>query len=170
MKPHFSLILISTLLMALSGSSLGIVIPYGYRNPQPFKNTVESPAEFTSESIQVIDGKFVLAQQLQDELSVEIIRAKAELENLANNFSIQFNENIGIVYFHKGHDDWSVKFTFGGLILKTSQEIILSSDRIFALKAYFAKTKLIVIKEKQYQTTGQMRQLGPILHEEKPRN
>lgn len=169
MKPHFSLILMSGLLLALSGSSLGIVIPYGYRSTQPFKNSVESHVEFTSESIQVIDGNFILAQQLQDELSVEIIRAKAELENLANNFSLQFNEDIGIVYFHKGHNDWSVKFTFGGLILKTSKEIILSTDRIFALKTYFAKTQSIVIKEKHYQTTGQMRQLGPILHEKKPK-
>lgn len=170
MKPHFSFILISGLLLASSGSSWGIVIPYGYQNARPFKNSLEPQVEFTSESIQVIDGNFILAQPLQDELSVEILRAKVELENLANNFSLQFNEDIGIVYFHKGHDDWSVKFTFGGLILKTSKEIVFSTDRIFALKAYFAKTKSIVIKEKQYQTTGQMRQLGPILHEKKLQN
>jgi hypothetical protein len=129
-------------------------------------NARSSQINFEEAPIEVIDGKIILEESLQNELAGEITRAKAELQNLATTLSLQFTEDVGIVYFHKGHNDWSIKFTFGGLVLQTSQEIIFSTDRIFELKGYFEKINWIEIQGKKYATTGRMKQLGPILHED----
>ena len=133
---------------------------------QILNHRTEQRMSFNRKPIQVVNGKVILGESLQQELEGEINRAKGELEELANNFSLQFTEDVGIVYFHKGYDDWSIKFTFGGLLLTTSEEIIFSTDQVFALKNCFDKVEWIEIQGKQYQTTGRMRQLGPILHEE----
>jgi hypothetical protein len=129
-------------------------------------NTRSSQINFEEGPIEVIDGRVILENNLQNELAGEITRARAELQNLATTLALQFTEDVGIVYFHKGHNDWSIKFTFGGLVLQTSQEIIFSTDRVFELKGYFEKIDWIEIKGKKYVTTGRMKQLGPILHED----
>jgi hypothetical protein len=119
----------------------------------------------SNNSIQIIKGKLILSNSLQHELNSQIALAKKELENRLLTLSINYQENISIHYFHQGQNHWQVKFTFGGIILKTSEDIILSTERIFRLKKVFERTKIIKIEPKVYLTTGSMTQLGPILHE-----
>jgi hypothetical protein len=93
-------------------------------------------------SIIVIDGKILLSDRLQEELQQKIILAKAELQ-----------------------DNWEIKFTFGGIILNTSEIITLSTEQVFTLKKFFQATDSLTINNHKYQTTRSMIQFGPILHE-----
>lgn len=118
-----------------------------------------------SPSIQILRERFILNNGLQHELNYQINLAKKQLQNRAENLSINYTEKISINYLHQGRNNWQLKFTFGGIILNTSEPIILSTERVFSLKQIFEKTKLIEIDGKIYQTTGSMIQLGPILHQ-----
>ena len=144
--------------------SLGTIIPYSYQNAKDFENSSDTRSNLKGSSIQIINGQVFLDEKLQDNLVLEIDRAQKELNKLSKTFPINFTKDIGIVYFHKGNSRWSIKFTFGGLILKTSEEIILSTEQVFRLQECFNKIEWIEIKSKKYATTGGMRQVGPILH------
>ena len=80
--------------------------------------------------------------------------------------SLNFTEEIGMVYFHQGRDYWLVKFTYGGIILEGYDDILLPIRQIFALKGVFERITCLTIENNNYPTNGYMRQLGPILHEE----
>ncbi|NJK47906.1 hypothetical protein HC931_06770 [Candidatus Gracilibacteria bacterium] len=164
-KNRFSLIFISSIFWLFPYLFWGTILPLRSLHIQPYENFSKPLTKPNIQFIQTINNQIILNEQLQKELSVAIARAQIELEQLANRFTLNFVEEIGMVYFHKGQSNWSIKFTFGGIVLQTSEEILVSTEQLFALKANFANTKLIKIKEKKYKTTGQMRQLGPILHE-----
>jgi hypothetical protein len=116
-------------------------------------------------SIRVIDGKIILGDRLQQELQQKIILAKAELKDTSKKIAIDYSEKIGIGYLHLGQNNWQIIFTFGGIILNTSETIILSTDQVFTLKKFFQATDFLIINNHQYQTTKSMNQYGPILHE-----
>ena len=115
--------------------------------------------------LQIRDNQLILSPQLQAKLKPEIEKAKRELATLSKELSLNFTEEIGIVYFHQGRDSWLVKFTYGGIILEGYNDIILPIRQIFALKGVFEQTTCLTIKNSNYPTNGYMRQLGPILHE-----
>jgi|GEM_PF-4813551 len=116
--------------------------------------------QFAQGKIQIVEGKMVIGESLQKELGGEIIQAKKELENLTERFAIEVKEEIGIYYLHQGNDDWKLD----GISLNIESEIMLSTAEIFSLKEYFEQTESLEIEGEKYQTTGWMRQLGPILH------
>ena len=116
--------------------------------------------------LQIRDNQLILSPKLQAKLSPEIEKAKRELADLAVELSLNFTEEIGIVYFHQGRDYWLVKFTYGGIILEGYNDIILPIRQIFALKDIFEQITCLNIENSDYPTNGYMRQLGPILHEE----
>jgi hypothetical protein len=116
-------------------------------------------------SIKVIDGKIILGDRFQQELQQKIILAKAELQDTSKKLAIDYLEKISIGYLHLGQNKWEIKFTFGGIILNTSETIILSTEQVFTLKKFFQATDSLMIDNHQYQTTKSMNQLGPILHE-----
>lgn len=126
----------------------------------------ETTAHITNDNlIIVIDGKIILSDRLQQELQGKIILAKAELQELSNILAINYLEKISIGYLHLGQNNWEIKFTFGGIILDTSETIVLSTEQIFTLKKFFQNTNLLEINGQKYQTTKSMIQFGPILHE-----
>jgi hypothetical protein len=116
-------------------------------------------------SIIVIDGKILLSDRLQEELQQKIILAKAELQDNSKKLEIDYLEKISIGYLHRGQDNWEIKFTFGGIILNTSEIITLSTEQVFTLKKFFQATDSLTINNHKYQTTRSMIQFGPILHE-----
>ncbi|MCU0534724.1 MAG: hypothetical protein MUD14_12595 [Hydrococcus sp. Prado102] len=164
-KNCFSLIFVSSIFWLVPYLSWGTILPSRSPYIQPFEYFSNPPTNSNIQPIQTVNNQIILNEQLQNELSVAIARAQLELEQLANRFSLNFTEEIGIVYFHKGQSNWSIKFTFGGIVLQTSEEILVSTEQLFSLKTSFVNTKSLKIQEKKYKTTGQMRQLGPILHE-----
>ncbi|MGL6339162.1 MAG: hypothetical protein ACRC80_08485 [Waterburya sp.] len=116
-------------------------------------------------SIKVVNNKIILSDRLQEELQAKIITARDELQTLEKLLAINSSETIGIGYFHLGQNNWELKFTFGGIILDTSETIVLSTKQVFALKKFFQNTELLEINGQKYQTTRSMIQFGPILHE-----
>ena len=116
--------------------------------------------------LQIRDNQLILSPKLQAKLKPEIQKAKQELADLSVELSLNFTEEIGIVYFHQGRDYWLVKFTYGGIILEGYDDIILPIRQIFALKDTFERITCLNIENSDYPTNGYMRQLGPILHEE----
>ena len=116
--------------------------------------------------LQIRDNQLILSPQLQAKLKPEIQKAKQELAKLSQELSLNFTEEIGIVYFHQGRDYWLVKFTYGGIILEGYDDIILPIRQIFTLKDIFEQTICLNIDNSDYPTNGYMRQLGPILHEQ----
>jgi len=116
--------------------------------------------------LQIRDNQLILSPQLQAKLKPEIEKAKRELAALSKDLSLNFTEEIGMVYFHQGRDYWLVKFTYGGIILEGYDDILLPIRQIFALKGVFEQTTCLTIENNNYPTNGYMRQLGPILHEE----
>ncbi|WP_013325232.1 hypothetical protein [Gloeothece verrucosa] len=121
---------------------------------------------FAEGSIKVIDGQICLNEVLQNELDRQIEEAKQELNRLRETLALDFTEELGFAYFHQGQNRWRLRFTYGGLLLKTSAKISLPTEQIFRLKEVFDHTEWIEVKGIKYKTTGSMRQLGPILHEE----
>lgn len=117
-------------------------------------------------NLQIRDNQLILSPILQEKLKPEIQKAKQELADLSKELSLNFTEEIGIVYFHQGRDYWLVKFTYGGIILEGYDDIVLPIRQIFALKDIFEQTTCLQIENSEYPTNGYMRQLGPILHEE----
>lgn len=115
-------------------------------------------------SIKVIRDKIILDFSLQQELQKKIIIARNELEHLSQTLGINSSDVIGLGYLHQGQNFWKIQFTFGGIILDTS-EIILSTEQVFALKKLFKNTDSLLINGKKYKTTRSMIQLGLILHE-----
>ena len=111
------------------------------------------------------NNQLKINSQLQSQLQTEINKAQQELDRLNKVLSIKFTREIGLVYIHQGYDYWSIQFTYGGVLLSTSEEIILSTPEVFYLKQIFAQTQCLEIEGVKYKTTGFMRQLGPILHE-----
>jgi hypothetical protein len=120
--------------------------------------------QFAQGQIQVVNGQMVLAEQLQGELSSKIAQAKVRLNSLSQRLSLQFSDQLGIVYRHQGADRWELKFTFGGLLLDIATEISLSTGEVLRLKQRYRQTRAIAIQKKQYMITVWMRQIGPILH------
>lgn len=116
-------------------------------------------------SIKVIDGKISLGDRLQQELQQKIISAKAELQDSSKKLAIDYSDKISLGYLHLGQNKWEIKFTFGGILLNTSEIIILSTEQIFTLKKFFQATDSLTINNHKYQTTKSMIQFGPILHE-----
>lgn len=111
------------------------------------------------------NNQLKLNSQLQSQLQTEINKAQQELDRLNKVLSIKFTREIGLVYIHQGYDYWSIQFTYGGVLLSTSEEIILSTPEVFYLKQIFAQAQCLEIEGVKYKTTGFMRQLGPTLHE-----
>jgi hypothetical protein len=62
--------------------------------------------------------------------------------------------------FHQGLSLPSLQL----LSVNQDSEIILPIQQIFVLKESFRQTQSVRIRDKQYPTTQDMRQLGPILH------
>lgn len=116
--------------------------------------------------IAVGEEKIVLNALLQQELQEKIITARDELQNLSKILAINSSNAIGIGYFHRGQNNWELRFTFGGIILDTSETIILSTEQIFTLKKLFKHTDWLVINGQKYKTTRSMIQFGPILHDQ----
>lgn len=129
-------------------------------------NLEQTESSWNNPDLQIRDNQLILSPQLQAKLRPEIEKAKRELADLAVELSLNFTEEIGIVYFHQGRDYWLVKFTYGGIILEGYDDILLPIRQIFALKDTFEKTTCLTIENNNYPTNGYMRQLGPILHEE----
>ncbi|WP_319422735.1 hypothetical protein [Pleurocapsa sp. FMAR1] len=166
MKQYYPLLLVFIVLLASSDFSLSATqIPI---------NKKETIAQITNnyDSITLVDGKIILGDLLQQELPEKIIIARDELQDLSKILAINSSETIpsnslaiGIGYFHRGQNNWEIKFTFGGIVLDTSETIILSTKQIFALKKFFKHTNSLVINGQKYQTTKSMIQFGPILHQ-----
>jgi hypothetical protein len=116
--------------------------------------------------ITVNQERIILDTLLQQELQEKILTARAELQNRSRILAINSSNALGIGYFHRGQNNWELRFTFGGIILDTSETIILSTEQIFALKKRFQHTDWLVINGQKYQTTRSMIQFGPILHDQ----
>ncbi len=129
-------------------------------------NLEKTESHWNNTDLQIRNNQLILSPQLQAKLKPEIEKAKRELASLSKDLSLNFTEEIGIVYFHQGRDYWLVKFTYGGIILEGYDDILLPIRQIFALKDTFEKTNCLTIENNNYLTNGYMRQLGPILHEE----
>ena len=129
-------------------------------------NLEQTESSWNNPDLQIRDNQLILSPQLQAKLRPEIEKAKRELADLAVELSLNFTEEIGIVYFHQGRDYWLVKFTYGGIILEGYDDILLPIRQIFALKGVFERITCLTIENNNYPTNGYMRQLGPILHEE----
>ena len=112
----------------------------------------------------IVDNKLNLGQTLQVELEQEISKTQKELMQLNEFLGKRNTPKIGLVYIHKGYENWSLQFTYGGYLLNTKDKIIVSTSEVFELKEIFAKTKTIHIVNNEYQTTRYMSQLGAILH------
>ena len=184
MKTAAVLLLVAGELLLDANLSLATVISSASPTPQPLETHQNShvkegevhvgelclcsrgfqPPSFSQSPIQIVRDRVVISTPMQNELSGEIARSKKELARLNQRLSLNFTENIGIVYFHARQKKWNVKFTFGGLILNTSENIVVSTQQVFTLKECFSQTKSIKIKGQEYQTTQSMIQLGPILH------
>ena len=139
------------------------IIPADIYHQIDIKKTESS---WNNSDLQIRDNQLILSPQLQAKLRPEIQKAKRELAALSKDLSLNFTEEIGIVYFHQGRDYWLVKFTYGGIILEGYDDIILPIRQIFALKGVFERITCLTIENNNYPTNGYMRQLGPILHEE----
>ena len=164
MKTAAVLLLVAGELLLDANLSLATVISSASPTQQPLETRQNSHVSFSHRSIQIVRDRVVISTPMQNELSGEIARSKKELDRLTQRLSLNFTENIGIVYFHEGQNKWNVKFTFGGLILNTSENIVVSTEQVFTLKEGFSQTKSIKIKGQEYATTQSMIQLGPILH------
>jgi hypothetical protein len=123
-------------------------------------------SSWNNPDLQIRNNQLILSPKLQAKLKPEIQKAKQELADLSTELSLNFTEEIGIVYFHQGRNYWLVKFTYGGIILEGYDDIILPIRQIFALKDTFEQITCLNIENSDYPTNGYMRQLGPILHEE----
>ncbi|MFM2061812.1 MAG: hypothetical protein RLZZ507_1482 [Cyanobacteriota bacterium] len=160
-----SLLVINTFLFSVN-SQLSTAISPPINTIQQLENNSDSQLDFNTNEMQIIGDEILLSENLQNQLETEILEAQKELDRLSASLSIQFNDDVGIVYFHKGRNNWEIKFTFGGLVLNQPPKMILSIKEIFALKESFNQIKWIEVKGKKYATTGLMRQMGPILHKE----
>jgi hypothetical protein len=129
-------------------------------------NIKQTESHWNNADLQIRNNQLILSPQLQAKLKTEIEKAKRELAALSQELSLNFTEELGIVYFHQGRDYWLVKFTYGGMILEGYDDILLPIRQIFALKDTFEQTTCLTIENNNYPTNGYMRQLGPILHEE----
>lgn len=129
-------------------------------------NLEQTESLWNNADLQIKNNQLILSPQLQAKLKPEIKKAKRELAALSKDLSLNFTEEMGIVYFHQGRDYWLVKFTYGGIILEGYDDILLPIRQIFALKGVFEQTTCLTIENNNYPTNGYMRQLGPILHEE----
>jgi hypothetical protein len=131
------------------------------------ENCVSQPIAETAiaqPKIQVVNEKIVLTESLQTRLASEINQTRAVLYELAQNFSFPSTEEVGIVYTNESRNLWRVQFTFSGLPLTLSEDIMLPTRQVLQLKKIFEQTKSLEIGGKTYTTTGFMRQLGPTLH------
>ena len=128
-------------------------------------NLEQTESSWNNSGLQIRDSQLILSPKLQAQLQPEIQKAKRELADLSKKLSLNFTEEIGMVYFHLGRDYWLVKFTYGGIIIEGYDDIILPIHQIFALKDIFEQTACLTIDNQHYPTNGYMRQLGPILHE-----
>ena len=128
-------------------------------------NLEQTESSWNNPDLQIKDNQLILSPKLQAKLQPEIKKAKREIAKLSKELSLNFTEEIGIVYFHQGRDYWLVKFTYGGIILEGYDDILLPIRQIFALKGVFEQTTCLNIENSHYNTNGYMRQLGPILHE-----
>ncbi|AFZ14817.1 hypothetical protein Cri9333_4010 [Crinalium epipsammum PCC 9333] len=161
------MLLVTFALLFSSNLSLAAVIPSASLPYYPLEIRSTTPANFDDNSIKISEGKIILPESLQDELESEITAAQTELNRLSKSLSINFdNQDIGIVYLHLGRSDWSIKFTFGGIVLNTSEDIVVDTQEVFALKKCFDQVKWIEIKGKRYAATGYMTQIGGMLHAE----
>ena len=104
--------------------------------------------------LQIRDNQLILSPKLQAKLKPEIQKAKRELADLSVELSLNFTEEIGIVYFHQGRDYWLVKFTYGGIILEGYDDILLPIRQIFALKGVFEQTTCLNIENSHYNANG----------------
>jgi hypothetical protein len=165
-KNTMLIIVMTSMSISFQSIPLGKVLATNCRKPAFLINPLKSCRFFKYKEIQINNEQVVLAKNLQAQLKVEILKAQLELDNLSEKFSIKFDLKIGLVYFHEGQDDWSINFTFGGLILEASQKIILKTPQVFELQEAFKQTKWVSIEGETYQTTGVMRHKGGILHED----
>jgi hypothetical protein len=157
-------LLLGSLLLPLPTANTSSAIPIQNSPSSHWERKVVFSANSTEGVIQIIDDRLVLPKRLQKDLKDEIAKANNRLDELTRRFHLNFNRAVGLAYVHKGQDDWSLQFTFGGLVLNTDSEIILPIQQIFVLKELFRQTQSVRIEDKQYPTTQDMRQLGPILH------
>ena len=114
--------------------------------------------------IKIIDGQLFLSPSLQRELEREINAAQKSLSEVSKFLGRKIEAKIGLVYIHQGYENWRLQFTYGGYLLETNEIAIATTD-IWELKQVFSQTKLVEIRDKTYQTTQYLTQLGPILHE-----
>jgi hypothetical protein len=129
------------------------------------KNTNISSERKEISQIIITNDKLSLSQTLQTELAREIMKTQKCLVKLNDFLEKDVEEKIGLVYIHQGYDHWSLQFIYAGYLLDTQEKIIVTTSDIFKLKQIFANTKSLQIASKDYQTTQDMNQLGPILHE-----
>lgn len=132
---------------------------------QSIINQETTNLSFADGVIKIVDKSIIFSSNLQKELDAEIVKAQDYLKDLSARLSVEYSNKFGINYIHQGQDKWLLQFTFGGLNLNINQTIILSTEQIFTLKEYFEKMPSITIKQREYQTTGWMKQVGPILHD-----
>jgi hypothetical protein len=128
------------------------------------QSVTQAKAAIAQTEIQVVNEKIVLTHQLQTRLASKIHQTRAILYELAQNFSFPYTEEVGIVYTNESRNVWRVQFTFSGLPLTLSEDIMLPTRQVLQLKRIFEQTKSLEIGGKTYATTGFMRQLGPTLH------
>ncbi len=117
-----------------------------------------------SKPIHIRDRTLIITQQLQQEINAQIPELDRQLEAQFKEFAIPISRRLDLVYIHQGRADWQLKFTYGGYLLKTSDETIYTSAEILQLKEKFRAIARIEIAGKTYATNGSMQQLGPILH------
>lgn len=113
------------------------------------------------------DDQIIISEQAQKEISAKIFELNKELKTINKLFDIPLNQKVGLVYIHTGQDYWIIKLTYGGFVVDISDYTTYSTEEIFALKKVFEMTKTINIEGKYYETTGSMRQLGPMLHKDR---
>ncbi len=167
MNNPYLLLLVTFALLFSSNLSLSTVIPSASLPYYPLEIPSTTPAKFDDNSLKISEGQIILQSKLQDELESEITAAQTELNRLSKSLSINFdNQDVGIVYRHLGRSDWSIKFTFGGIVLNTSEDIVFDTQQVFALKKSFEQVKWIEINGKRYAATGYMTQIGGMLHAE----
>jgi hypothetical protein len=117
-----------------------------------------------SKRIYIRDRTLIITKELQQEMNAQIPELDRQLEAQFKEFAIPMSRRLDLVYIHQGRADWKLKFTYGGYLLKTSDETIYTSAEILQLKEKFRAIARIEIAGKNYATNGSMQQLGPILH------
>jgi hypothetical protein len=151
-------------LLGMLGSIAAIAIfPCPSYSYQTALNIIDCTS--ASKPIQIQHRSLIISKNLQQEIIRQIPALDRQLYEQLKVFSIPLNQKINLVYFHQGQDCWTIKFTYGGYLIDTTDETLYTTQEIFKLKQAFGSIDKIDLAGRTYATKGSMQQMGPILHD-----